>query len=91
MIQRRVFISGDVQGVGFRASTFRQARQHPSVKGYVKNLADGRVEAVFAGEDREVLDLVAWCRRGPPSAKVTEMEVLEENVDFGLQDFDIQR
>lgn len=78
MIQRRVTISGKVQGVGFRASTVREAQNYPQVKGYVKNLPDGRVEAVFAGPEQEVLSLTAWCKKGPRSAKVTQIEVKEE-------------
>lgn len=77
-IQRRVFVSGQVQGVGFRASTFKQARKHPHVSGFVRNLEDGRVEAVFSGTQEEVLELVAWCKQGPPSAHVTHLEVREE-------------
>lgn len=90
MIQRRVFVSGVVQGVGYRASTQREARAHPQVKGWVKNLADGRVEAVFAGPEADVEALIAWCRKGPTAAQVTDVVVYEEKPDGGLRPFHVE-
>lgn len=90
MIQRRVIVSGRVQGVFFRKSTLQQARRHPEVRGYVRNLDDGRVEAVFCGPEDAVLDLVAWCRQGPPAADVQSLEVNEEDPDPGLGGFAIR-
>jgi acylphosphatase len=86
-IQRRVFVTGRVQGVGFRASTVAEAAQYAGLRGFVRNLADGRVEAVFAGEDDAVLNMVAWCEKGPGAARVTKLEVREEAVDPGLGGF----
>jgi acylphosphatase len=86
-IQRHVYVTGRVQGVGFRASTLRQAARYSSLRGFVRNLDDGRVEAVFAGEEREVLEMVAWCRKGPPASKVSALEVIEENVDLSAGGF----
>lgn len=83
-IRRRVLLTGEVQGVGFRASTTREAELHPSVRGFVRNLADGRVEAVFQGPEAEVLALVAWCERGPAPARVLELRVIEESPEEGL-------
>ena len=80
-IQRRVFVKGRVQGVGFRAATARVAAQFPQVGGLVRNLADGRVEALFAGPEADVLALVSWCKQGPATAKVTHLEVREEAWD----------
>jgi acylphosphatase len=88
-IQRRVFIQGRVQGVAFRASTLKTVRKYPSIRGFVRNLPDGRVEAVFAGMDTEVLEIVSWCKKGPLLARVTELEVLEESVDSTLGEFEI--
>src|SRR5512134_2615913 len=68
-IRRRVLVSGRVQGVAFRASTRSQARAG-AVAGWVRNLADGRVEAVFEGDAAAVAALVAWCREGPRFARV---------------------
>ena len=90
LIQRHIFVTGRVQGVGFRASTARMARQYPKVKGFVRNLEDGRVEAVFSGPDADVLALVSWCRKGPILAKVTELEVIEEEPTVGFLDFDVR-
>jgi len=87
MIQRRVFVSGRVQGVSFRASTVAQARRYASIRGMVRNLPDGRVEAVIAGEESEVLELVSWCKKGPPAARVSALEVLEEPFDPPFADF----
>ena len=90
-IQRRIFVSGLVQGVGYRASTSREAQRFPGLRGYVRNLEDGRVEAVFSGDADAVLAMVAWCRHGPSSARVTALEVREEPVDAGLDAFGIER
>ena len=87
MIQRHVFISGKVQGVGFRASLAYEASRYPGLKGYVRNLTDGRVEAAFQGDSEVVLKLVAWCATGPSTAKVTRLEVIEEGPDATLSGF----
>jgi acylphosphatase len=73
-VRAHLLISGRVQGVYFRQSTLLEA-QNLSVSGWVRNLMDGRVEAVFEGEEHEVKMLVNFCRQGPPSAKVTNLEV----------------
>jgi acylphosphatase len=69
-----VFVSGTVQGVYFRARTREQARDR-DVDGWVKNLDDGRVEAVFEGPRDAVEELVAWCHEGSPAATVADVEV----------------
>ncbi len=69
-----VFISGRVQGVFFRATTKRKARKR-GVKGWVKNLADGRVEAIFEGEEDKVKEMIQFCHEGPRSARVEKVEV----------------
>jgi acylphosphatase len=70
-------------------ATFREAKKFFSVRGYVKNLPDGRVEAVFVGQESEVLELTAWCKKGPSAAKVTQLEVKEEPCGTHFLDFDI--
>jgi acylphosphatase len=70
----RVVISGRVQGVSFRASTRDQARAI-GVAGWVRNLADGRVEALFEGPQAHVQRIVNWCYRGPSPARVASVEV----------------
>jgi len=68
-----VFISGRVQGVSFRYATYHEARRH-GVVGWVRNRADGRVEALFEGEAEAVRRLVQWCHVGPPGADVDGVE-----------------
>ena len=83
-----VFVSGDVQGVFFRAECRRRAEEL-GVGGFVRNLPDGRVEAAFEGPDQAVDDAVAWCREGPPWARVESVEVGDET-PAGERDFRIR-
>lgn len=84
-----VFISGRVQGVFFRASTRDQAQKR-DVDGWVRNLDDGRVEAVFEGPQSAVEVMVEWCHEGSPAAEVTDVSVSEEEPK-GLEGFKIRR
>jgi acylphosphatase len=86
-IRRRVRVHGRVQGVFFRDSTRERARE-AGVQGWVRNLRDGSVEAVFEGEPREVSRLVDFCRAGPRLAAVERVEVFEEEPE-GLRGFQI--
>ena len=70
----RVLVRGRVQGVYFRAETRERARAL-GVAGWVRNVPDGTVEAVFEGEAERVESLVAWCGRGPPDAWIDEVRV----------------
>ncbi|GAC1548011.1 MAG: acylphosphatase [Herpetosiphon sp.] len=72
-----VLIGGTVQNVNFRAATRDEARRH-GVLGWVKNLPDGRVEAVFEGSRAAVQRMVAWCYSGPSHATVDTVEVTWE-------------
>ncbi len=87
-IRRRVIISGVVQGVWFRAST-REAAVGARTTGWVRNLPDGRVEAVIEGEDSQVEQVVNWCYRGSPGSNVDTVEVFEEPYTGKYQDFEI--
>jgi acylphosphatase len=78
-VRRHVWVSGRVQGVWFRDSARREARAR-GVDGWVRNLSDGRVEAVFEGPPAAVDAVVDWCRRGPARAVVTDVAVAEELV-----------
>jgi acylphosphatase len=94
-IQRRIFARGRVQGVSYRASTAAEAERlagetGAELRGWVRNLDDGSVEAVIAGPERAVLRLVAWCRQGPPAARVDELEVREEELDPALPAFGVR-
>ena len=79
-----VLISGRVQGVWFRAST-RQKADQLGIKGWVRNTSDGRVEAVFEGQEELVREIVEWCYHGPPMAKVSNVEVKKQD---STEDFD---
>lgn len=85
-----VFISGKVQGVYFRAHTQRMAR-HLGLRGFVRNLPDGRVEAVFEGDIAAIEQMITWCHRGPSQARVTGVDVQWEDSQGGFQDFSIIR
>ncbi len=74
MAARRLVIRGLVQGVGFRHATSREA-QRLGLRGWVRNRADGSVEAVALGQDRQLDALERWARRGPPAARVDAVEV----------------
>ncbi len=84
-----VFISGRVQGVGYRYNTYRQARQL-NVKGWVQNLKDGRVEAWFEGEADALQGMLRWCKDGPLSAKVEDVSA-EATTATGFENFQIRR
>jgi acylphosphatase len=73
-----VFVSGRVQGVFFRANTRDEARSR-GVDGWVQNLDDGRVEAVFEGPSEAVEEMVEWCHTGSPAAAVEDVEVEYED------------
>ena len=72
-----IWISGRVQGVFFRANTWKQARSL-GLSGWVRNLPDGRVESVFEGEARAAEAMLNWSRTGSPPSRVDSVEVLEE-------------
>lgn len=84
-----VYISGHVQGVFFRDHTRRQALAN-GVAGWVRNLWDGRVEAVFEGDEEAVQRMIAWCWQGPPNAYVTDVEVHDEPTGGDLRGFSIR-
>ncbi len=85
-----VFISGMVQGVNFRAYTRDQARRN-GLAGWVRNLPDGRVEAVFEGEASAVERMVEWCHDGPPYARVEHVDVQWETATNAEEGFQVRR
>jgi acylphosphatase len=88
-VRASVYITGRVQGVSFRYYTIEQA-EALGLAGWVRNLSDGRVEAVFEGEKESVEEMIRWCKNGSPSAKVTNVEVELGEVQ-GLGGFEIKR
>jgi acylphosphatase len=83
IICQHLFISGHVQGVGFRASLEATARGL-QLAGWVRNRHDGRVEAVVQGPAHAVGSLVQWCHHGPTAARVDAVQVLPRSVDGAL-------
>jgi acylphosphatase len=73
---RRIVISGKVQGVWYRAWTKNEATRR-GLKGWVRNLSSGQVEALFAGPATVIEEMIDACRQGPPLAKVTGIERFE--------------
>lgn len=88
-IRIHVYLSGRVQGVGFRAFTMRTAQQL-SVNGWVKNLSDGRVEAIFTGSKDKVDKMLEQVKQGPSFAKVDDIEIVEEKYQNQYNDFEVR-
>lgn len=88
-IARRAFVRGVVQGVAFRWCAKEKAREL-GLAGWVQNLDDGRVEAWVEGAPAAVEEMLAWLRRGPPAARVTGVDVVEEPPS-GAQRFEVRR
>lgn len=84
-----VFISGVVQGVGYRLATREMATAH-GLMGWVQNLPDGRVEAIFEGDAKAVDSAIRWCHQGPPGARVEDVVVTRQDPE-GFKTFEIRR
>lgn len=89
MERAHVFVLGKVQGVYYRATTRDKARER-GVTGWVRNLNDGRVEAVFEGESDDVQEMVEWCHEGSSAARVEDVEVEWEDATGEFGGFDIR-
>jgi acylphosphatase len=87
-LRAHVWISGIVQGVAFRYYTRRQATRL-GLTGWVRNLRDGRVEAIFEGDETQVEDMLAWCREGPPGARVDDLNMEKSQASGEFTTFDI--
>lgn len=83
-----LFIKGKVQGVFFRQAMKVKAKKN-HVVGWVKNLKDGRVEAVLEGEDLDVSNVVEWCHAGPANARVEDVEIRNEKYKEEFTKFDV--
>ncbi len=85
----RVRVSGRVQGVFFRDSARKEA-ERLGLTGWVKNLPDGRVEALFEGPSRNVREMIEWCKEGPPQALVESVETELEAPGGDLEGFEVR-
>ncbi|HEX9845526.1 MAG TPA: acylphosphatase [Candidatus Nitrosotenuis sp.] len=90
MVKQRVhlFIKGKVQGVFFRQA-MKVAAKKNRVSGWVKNLKDGRVEAIIEGEDAGVSNMVEWCHAGPANARVEDIEIRNEKFKEEFAKFEV--
>jgi len=88
VVRKRVIVSGDVHGVYFR-DTCRRVAVTERVRGWVRNLPDGTVEAAFEGEPEAVARMVEWAKHGPPTALVEAVDVYEEEPE-NLAHFEIR-
>ncbi|HJP52245.1 MAG: acylphosphatase [Pseudomonadales bacterium] len=88
-VSLHAFVSGRVQGVFYRGSLEKQA-ERLGLTGYVRNLADGRVEYLVFGDQSSVDELLDWSRRGPIAAKVADVAVVEYSGDEQFSDFMIR-
>ena len=77
--RRRVIVTGRVQNVWYRDSCRNEALAR-DVRGWVRNCSAGTVEAVFEGSAEAVAQMISWCRKGPPRARVDDVDVIEEPV-----------
>lgn len=83
-----LYVSGDVQGVGFRWNA-RQRAQELGLTGWVRNLHDGRVEAVFEGPEEKVREAVNWCHKGSRPARVDDIDVSYKEATREFKEFRI--
>ena len=84
----RLFVTGKVQGVFFRQSLKVMAKKN-DIFGWVKNLKDGRVEAVLEGDEEKVSRLVEWAHGGPANARVEDVEIRNEKYAAEFSKFDV--
>ncbi|PKK85259.1 MAG: acylphosphatase [Thermoplasmata archaeon HGW-Thermoplasmata-1] len=87
-VRVRIIAAGGVQGVWYRASAQKRAVEL-GLAGWVKNLPDGSVEAVFEGEPQNVRAILEWCGRGPPAARVDSLKVFHERASGEFLAFEI--
>ena len=89
MVRAHLLISGIVQGVGYRYHCRREAIRL-GLAGWVRNLDDGRVEAVAQGPREQVEALIAWCYRGPSEARVSDIAVAYQETGDDFKDFGVR-
>lgn len=89
LVRAHIFISGRVQGVFFREKAKKKA-ESLGVSGWIKNLSDGRVEAVFGGEREKVEKMLKWSKRGPFWAKVEHFDLIWEEYQGEFKTFEVR-
>jgi len=88
-VRVHLIVFGRVQGVFFRAETQKKAREF-GITGWVKNLPDGRVEAVFEGERARVEEMLKWAKNGPSGATIDHLDAVWEGYQGKLQGFEVR-
>lgn len=83
-----VVVHGRVQGVFYRVTARREAQKR-NITGWIKNLSDGHVEAIFEGNNERIIEIIDFCRIGPPLAKVTNIEVYWEKFTGSYESFKV--
>jgi len=89
LVRSHVIISGDVQGVSFRYYTKQKARSL-EIRGWVKNLPSGEVEAVFEGNEDKIKEMIEWCKKGPWLSKVNNLKVEFSDYKGEFENFEIR-
>lgn len=90
MKQVHIVVSGSVQGVFYRANTRKKAKDL-AIKGWVRNLRDGRVEITAEGKEKDLKNLIEWCKKGPKLAFVENIEVEWSDYTGKYEEFSIAR
>jgi len=90
MKQVHIFVSGRVQGVFYRANTRKKAKEL-GIKGWVRNLYDGRVEITAEGKEKDLKKFIEWCKKGPELAFVENIKVEWKDYKGNYKDFSVVR
>jgi len=90
MKQVHIFVSGRVQGVFYRANTRKKAKEL-GIKGWVRNLYDGRVEITAEGKEEDIKKFIEWCKKGPELAFVENIKVEWKDYKGNYKDFSVVR
>ena len=89
MYQAHLIISGRVQGVFYRA-TCEEIAESLGLNGWVRNLPSGQVEVLAQGEKEKIEKLIEWCKKGPPSAKVSDVKIEWQEVSKTFTSFEVK-
>lgn len=89
MVARQIRVNGRVQGVGYRVSLQDEAGKR-GVSGWVRNRSDGSVEALLQGDSAAVESVIAWARRGPPGARVSDVAAAPATEEPALRRFELR-